>query len=517
MKKRALIAILAVLAAAAGGGGWYWRQYPAPPRLEIQKTALKRGDVRRSVSTSGAVRAVITVEVGSQVSGLISAVEADYSDRVAKDAVLARIESSSFESRVREAGAGVAVAESNIAIQEADLARTEANLRKADSDLRRTEALARQGNAAQATLESAQAAYDASAASLKMSRAQISNARATLLQRQAALDSAQIDLSRTVIRSPIEGVVIERAIEVGQAVSASLSAPRIFTVAQELSHIEIAAEVDEADIGQIAVGNKVSFSVAAYPDVSFSGEVGQIRLGAVTLQNVVTYKVIVEADNADGKLLPGMTATVDIVTGERPGALVVANEALRFQPRGPAEQLVRRPAGPSPAGAAPAAGAPPPVPQAQPGRAPAAPGEAGPAASPNAAAAALLRLVDALTRQLELTPQQVADIRRQIGELRIGNGGAGTGAQAAAARERLQGNFRRIVAAALTDEQRKKYDELQAAGPQRFGTVWVVAADGMLEPRRVALGLSDSTVTEIRGPNLSPGMEAATRVREIAR
>ena len=310
-------------------------------RLDIQTAEVKRGDVRRVVSTSGTVRALVTVDIGSQLSGNIGEVNVDYSTEVKKGEVLARIEPSSFETRVREEEAGVAVAKANVDLQEAGVERAEANLHKAELDLGRAKELVAKGATSQAALDTAIAAAAKRHAPISPSPRPMSRTpRRRSTQREATLDSARIDLDRTYIRSPIDGVVIDKIVEVGQTVAASLQAPKLFTIAQDLDHVQIEAQVDEADIGQVTSDNPVSFTVDAYPDVTFEGTVEQIRLAPIALQNVVTYTVVIAADNPLGRLLPGMTANVEIVTGEHPDVVVVPNDALRFQPRGPAEALV---------------------------------------------------------------------------------------------------------------------------------------------------------------------------------
>lgn len=344
MRRFFLLILLVLLLAGSAFAYARWRD-GGTPELDIATTRLTLGEVRRVVATSGSVRALVTVEVGSQLSGQIKEIYADHSDRVVHGQEIARIDPRTFEARLREAEAALKVAEAGAVLQRAGVARAEANLRKAERDFRRAESLQARGAVSRAALDTALAAFEAAKAELAIAQAEVRNAEATLLQRQAALDSARIDLDRTFIRSPIQGVVIERSVEVGQTVAASLSAPKLFTIAQDLTRIQIDAQVDEADIGQIAVGNPVGFTVDAFPERSFKGTVEQIRLAPVNLQNVVTYTVVVAADNADGRLLPGMTAHVEILTGERRGVPVVPNEALRFQPRGPAERLARADAG----------------------------------------------------------------------------------------------------------------------------------------------------------------------------
>lgn len=329
------LALLGLLAAGTAAGYARWQAEPAgAPEVETARVAL--GDVRRVVATAGAVRPLVTVEVGSQLSGQIREVYADGGSAVRRDQEVARIDPRTFATRLREAEAAVRVAEAGAELRRAGVVRAEAALRQAEREHRRAQALRERGNAAQATLDGALAALEAAQAGLAIARAEVADADATRQQREAARESAAIDLDRTFIRSPIDGVVIERSVEVGQTVAASLSAPKLFTIAQDLTRIRIDAQVDEADVGQVAVGNPVSFTVDAFPDLGFAGQVAEIRLAPVTLQNVVTYTAVIDAANPDGRLLPGMTANVEIVTAERRGVRVVPAEALRFRPRGAA-------------------------------------------------------------------------------------------------------------------------------------------------------------------------------------
>jgi HlyD family secretion protein len=340
LKRLLPIALMGLLLAGSALGYARWQARPTNG-LDIQTAHMRRGEVRSVVVTTGTVRPLVTVEVGSQLSGQIREIYADHSDHVRKGQEIARIDPRSYEARLREAEAAVKVAEAGAELQRAGVVKAEANLRRAERDHRRAEALQARGNTSQAALDTALAAFEAARAELAIARGEVANAEATLLQRQAAQDSARIDVDRTFIRSPIDGVVIERSVEVGQTVAASLSAPKLFRIAQDLTRIEIDAQVDEAAIGQIEVGDEVSFTVDAYPERGFVGTVEQIRLSPTTLQNVVTYIVVVAAQNADGRLLPGMTANVEILTALRQGVPVVPNEALRFRPRGAALELAR--------------------------------------------------------------------------------------------------------------------------------------------------------------------------------
>jgi HlyD family secretion protein len=487
--KKGWLFILVVAAAAGAGAYYYWQQQVAAGRLDIQTAEVKRGDVRRVVATSGTVSALVTVEIGSQLSGNIGAVNVDYSTEVKQGEVLARIEPSSFETRVREEDAAVAVAKANVDLQEAGIGRAEANLHKAELDLGRAKELVTKGATSQAALDTAVAAEQSAVADLAIAKPNVENAKATLTQHEATLDSARIDLDRTYIRSPIDGVVIDKIVEVGQTVAASLQAPKLFTIAQDLNQVQIGAQVDEADIGQVTSGNPVSFTVDAYPDVSFEGKVERIRLAPVSLQNVVTYTVVIAADNPLGRLLPGMTANVEIITGEHPGVVVVPNDALRFQPRGPAEALVRDTT---------ATGATQVV---------------------SGAGDRTGRLLDKLRVDLELTPQEVDKVRAGVeAEFATLRSAAppGAGPSQDDAREQARMRIAQVLRVVLTPDQYKKFQELQRArrGGPRSGTVWTYDGGGLV-PRQVRLGLSDANATEVTD-GLEPGARVVLRTRELA-
>jgi HlyD family secretion protein len=480
--------IVLLVAALAGGAGYYYWQERTTPKLDIQTVAATRGDVRRIVSTSGTVRALGTVEIGSQLSGNIGEVNADFSSEVKQGQVLARIEPSTFESRVREEEAGLAIAKANVALQEATVERAEANLRKTELDLRRADELVRKGVGAQAVLDAATAAQLGAAAELAIAKAQVENAKATLEQRQATLDSARIDLERTYIRAPIDGVVIERIVEPGQTVAASMTAPKLFTIAQDLSQVQIDAQVDEADIGQVTSDNPVSFTVDAYPDITFKGTVEQIRLAPAALNNVVTYAVVIAADNPLGRLLPGMTANVEIVTGEHKDAVIVPSEALRFQPRGPAQAALARDAWST-------------------GAVLASTGERG------------ARLLQRLKEQLELGEEELREIRAALDAEFAAIKNAGPPAVGVAQedmREQARMRIAKVLRAVLAPEKYKKYEEMarrRPGGPRR-ATLWTYA-DGSFWPHEVRLGLTDGTITEIT-EGLPEGAPVVVRVREVA-
>lgn len=474
-----------LLAGLAAGGGYYYWQHRTTPQLDIQTAAATRADVRRIVSTSGAVRALGTVEIGSQLSGNIGEVNADFSSEVKQGDVLARIEPSTFESKVREEEAGLAIAKANVSLQDATVERAEANLRKAEIDLRRADELVRKGVGAQAPLDAAKAAHEGAIAELTIAKAQVENARATVEQRQATLDSARIDLERTYIRSPIDGVVIERTVEPGQTVAASMTAPKLFMIAQDLSQVQIDAQVDEADIGQVTSDNPVSFTVDAYPDVTFKGTVEQIRLAPEALNNVVTYTVVIAAENPLGRLLPGMTANVQIVTGENKNVVVVPSEALRFQPRGPAQAALAR--------------------------------DAWATGSVLASGDRGARLIARLKDQLDLSEDEVNNIRAGLDAefAAIRNAGPPVlGASQEDMREQARLRIAKVLRNVFSPEKYKKFEEMarQRPGGPRRATIWTYA-DGAFWPHEVRLGLTDGNVTEIV-EGLPEGANVVVRVRE---
>lgn len=487
--KRFLLFLL-LLTALGGGAGYYVWAQGQTGALDIQTVEVTRGAVRRVVATSGAVRALGTVEVGSQLSGQIGELNVDFSSEVKQGGVLARIEPSTFETKVREAEAGLALARAGITVQEATIARAEANLTKAKADLNRSQQLVARGVTTEAAQDAAVAAEQAAVADVAIARAQLENARATLLQRQATLDSAKIDLERTFIRAPIDGVVIARTTEVGQTVAASLQAPILFTIAQDLTRVQIDAQVDEADIGQVAQGNPVTFTVDAYPDLKFTGVVSQIRLAPTALANVVTYTVVIDAENPMQRLLPGMTANVEIETGTREGVLLLANEALRFQPRGAAEALVEGDV------------------------------EEGARGRGRRGADRGQRMLDRLRTELKLDDatyeRAAAAIQKTLADFRAERQNAGS-PPGDDQREQVRARMAAALRTALSAEQYRAYEEMQRLAPSgpRRATVYVLGGDGRLRPHDIRLGLADGTATEIVA-GIEPGAKVVVRVREPA-
>ena len=295
--------ILAVLG-GAGWAGWYYWQKPRNKQPDYRTAEVARGDLTQSVTASGQLNPVLNVQVGSQISGMIQRLYADYNSTVTQNQVIAELDASTYRAVVHQAEADLANAKAGL-----ELAQVNA---KRSAELRKTELIAI-------------SEHDKNIADLHQAEAQV-------LLRDAAVEKAKVDLNRCTIYAPTNGIVISRNVDVGQTVAASLSAPTIFVIANDLSKMQIDALVSEADIGGVEVGQDVNFTVDAFPSRNFSGKVSQIRNAATTNQNVVTYDTVITVENADLKLRPGMTANVSIVIAEREDVLKIPNAALRFKP-----------------------------------------------------------------------------------------------------------------------------------------------------------------------------------------
>ena len=496
------IAVVAIL----GGGTWWWTARKGEAADSAYRTAtIERGDIRVAISATGTLSAISTVTVGSQSSGQVTDVLVDYNSEVKKGEVLARIDPSTYEAQIEQGNAQIANAQ-------ASLKQAQATLANAELDYTRKADLGRHKLVAQSDVDLARAARD-------QARAQVNAAQASIRQQTASTQTTRVNLDRTVIRSPVDGVVLTRTIEPGQTVAASLQAPELFTIAEDLAQMKIELSVDEADIGQVQVGQGVSFTVDAFPDRQFRGQVSQVRLAATTTNNVVTYPVVVTVDNADGTLLPGLTVNAEIEVSRRDDVLKAANAALRFKP---ADQSA---SGTAAAGAGAARG-----------------GGTG-----------MLDDLTAFVAGLELTPAQqaafdadAASSRQRQDEARKameaaaqaaqragasasgampgmmgpprGGSGQGSGASGQMRQrmlERFQQNFAGFLAS-LDDSQRKAVERQLAdlAGARRV-TVYKLE-DGKPTPVLVRLGASDGSNTEISG-NVAEGDLLVTGERAAAR
>jgi HlyD family secretion protein len=365
------------LAGIGAGGYFVWNPTRGSAADVPYRTALvDRGTITASVRATGTLNPVTTVLVGSQLSGQVVEILVDYNSPVKAGQVVARLYSEQIKSRRDAALADLAQARADLSMRQAQIDKSRAVLQRAEAttlDLqaqrdrakaqlaeaernldRQTELTARavgtqnaldqartQTDIQKASLASAEAQIASNAAEITglqadiaLARAQLHSAEAIILQRQAKLRDIEIDLARTDIKSPVDGVVVKRDIDLGQTVAASLSAPTLFTIAQDLREIDIHANIDEADVGRIREGQRTTFTVNAHPNRTFNGTVRMVRLGAQTVSNVVTYTAVIGVDNADLALLPGMTANLQIVTDERRDVLRIPNAALRFRPAG---------------------------------------------------------------------------------------------------------------------------------------------------------------------------------------
>src|SRR3982074_685404 len=308
---------------------------------QVQHFAAKveRGDIHDVVEATGRMNWVITVQVGSQVSGTIAKLNADFNSRVHKGDVVALIDPALFKGALLQTTADLEYANANREAARANLEKARAGLVKTKADYDRAVGLTRDGVMSEQQLYLAKSNYDAANASVGAAAANITQAEAQISQKKAAVTIAQTNLDYTVIRSPIDGTVVARNVDVGQTVAASLQAPTIFTIAQDLTKMLVYAKTDESDVGKIKVNQPATFKVDAFPRETFTGAVSQVRMNSTVVQNVVTYDTIIEFDNPELKLFPGMTAYVSIPVASASNVLSVPNGALRYKPDLKAEEI----------------------------------------------------------------------------------------------------------------------------------------------------------------------------------
>jgi HlyD family secretion protein len=335
LKRHWLIAGLVVVAIAVFAAF----QFKGHDQAKYFTTKVDRGEIREVVEATGTINAVTTVQVGSQVSGTISRLNADFNSRVKKGQIVAQIDPSLFEGSLLQAKADLANAKANVVASQANLDKAQATAVQTRADYERTSGLTQAGVMSQQQLDLAKANADSGDAAVSAGKATITQAVAQVQQKQAAVTVAQTNLDYTTIHAPIDGTVIARSVDVGQTVAASLQAPTLFTIAQDLTKMQVYASTDESDVGMIHTGQVVTFKVDAFPKDSFTGRVSQVRLNATTVQNVVTYNTIIDFDNPDLKLFPGMTAYITIPVAEASDTLRVPNGALRYKPDMTADQV----------------------------------------------------------------------------------------------------------------------------------------------------------------------------------
>src|SRR5512146_1876749 len=303
-----------------------------PKPVQYTTAKVVKGDIRDEVQATGTINAVTTVQVGSQVSGTISAIGADFNDKVRKGQVIAKIDPLIFEGQLVQAQADLANAVANVSAAKANVAKAQAAAVQSAQEYQRNVGLANAGVVAQQQLDAAKATNDSNIAAVDAAKAALEQALAQQRQKAAAVTVAQTNVNNCIIRAPIDGTAIARSVEVGQTVAASLQAPTLFTIAQDLTKMQVYTNTDESDVGMIKPGQKVEFRVDAFPKQTFNGIVQEVRMNATTVQNVVTYNTVVSFDNPEMKLFPGMTAYVTIPVATATDALEVPDAALRYRP-----------------------------------------------------------------------------------------------------------------------------------------------------------------------------------------
>lgn len=323
--------IIAVLLAAIGTLTAFKFEAAKTPQYYTEK--VQQGDIQNVVQATGSITAVTTVQVGSQVSGTIQKLYADFNSHVTQGQVIAQIDPALFQGALLQAKADLQDAIANLASAKASLAKAQATEVQTHQDYNRYDELAKDGVVPQQQFDSAKAAWQGAVADVASAQSAITQDEAVIQQKKAAVTVAQTNLDYTTIRSPIDGTVVARSVDVGQTVAASLQAPTLFTIAKDLTKMQVYVSTDESDVGAIQVGQTATFKVDAFPAETFKGTVSQVRLNAATVQNVVTYTTVVDFDNSQMKLFPGMTAYVSIPVQQANNVVKVPNGAMRFKPQ----------------------------------------------------------------------------------------------------------------------------------------------------------------------------------------
>lgn len=497
---RRSIAAAVVVALAAGAFVMLRKREADAAAGTFRTVAVERGDIRVAISSTGTLSAISTVTVGSQISGQVTDVLVDFNDEVKRGQVIARIDPKTYEAQIAQGNAQIASAR-------ATLSQAQATLVNAELDYRRKADLGARQLVARSDVDLAQAA-------LEQARAQVNAAQASIRQQTASTLTTQVNLDRTVIRSPVDGVVLTRSIEPGQTVAASLQAPELFTIAEDLAKMKIELAVDEADIGQVRAGQNVSFTVDAFPDRQFRGTVEQVRVSATTTNNVVTFPVVVTVDNSDGTLLPGLTVNAEIEVSRRDDVLKVSNAALRFKPADEGDAAATQAVAGAPRGGS---GALEDLTRTA--------GELKLDASQQAAFDSAVATVRARQQARQAQATQQGGGNRLFG----GGGGGGRGgppgmAAAGGAGGNLQAQMRQRMAdrlkedfaafrATLDDAQKKQWDAALSAQVNARRAPLYRLVDGKPQQVMVRIGASDGSNTEISGGGLKPGDVVVTGER----
>jgi HlyD family secretion protein len=329
MKK--LITVLLLVVVVGGGAAFMYTRRNAQD-VQVQTAPVSKGDILDTVGATGTLQAVTTVQVGSQVSGNISWLGADFNSIVKKNQVIAKLDPSLFEAGLEQSKANLSQAQANFNKSKSDLERTKVQLIDAQQKYTRAQELAARNLLPQSDLDAAKIAVDTAQAQLGSQQATVKQTEAAVTQSQASVNQNQVNLDHTIITAPIDGIITQRSVDVGQTVQASMQAPTLFIIAADLTKLQVNASIDEADVGRIRPGQHVTFRVDAYAGETFEGTVSQIRLQPVVVQNVTTYGTVIDVPNEQMKLRPGMTANVKVEIAKRTDATRIPNAALRFRP-----------------------------------------------------------------------------------------------------------------------------------------------------------------------------------------
>jgi HlyD family secretion protein len=527
--KRIVIGLLIVVAVGAGAGAIYIRR--SGTEVQVQTSPITRGDLIDSVGATGTLQAVTTVQVGSQVSGNISFLGADFNSIVKKGQVIARLDPSLFDAQLQQARANLSQARANLAKAQSDLERNKVMLVDAQQKYTRAKELAAKSLLPQSDLDAAKIAVDSADASLQSAQATVTQSQAAVSQSDASVNQNQVNLDHTVIEAPIDGIIIQRSVDVGQTVAASMQAPTLFIIAADLTKMQVNANIDEADVGRIRPSQTVTFRVDAYPGEEFQGTVAQIRLQPVVVQNVTTYGTIVDVPNPDLKLKPGMTANLKVQIAKRSDALRVPNAALRFRPNADVFAALNQPmppeaqfggrgrggqgggsrtggAGNAAVNAAPGASSPAPAASAQSAPAGSMPG------APSAGGGGRggfdpARMMD---RFKTMTPDEQKQFITRM---------KGRGQDTSAFDKVASAKPASAAAAAMkpkygAPQSAQTIDALFAPLPvvESRGRAWVFM-DHQLKPVNMRLGITDGTNTELLSSELQQGQEVVTGVTGV--
>lgn len=513
MKRKIIYWMLVVFLGGAAYGGYAYFYKDKETTVKYKTVKVEKGSLSSFVTANGTINPVTTVLVGSQISGMIKRLYADYNTQVKKGQLIAEIDPDIFQAQVSQAKAklenakaaylnvqaDILNAQANIEANKASVIKAQVALEDARRNLQRASELFSRNLIAASDRDAAQTAYDSAAAQLEAalaqkkaaeaqleaSKARLESARAQIKQAEAEVELAQVNLNHTRITAPVNGIVISRNVDVGQTVAASLQAPTLFTIAQDLTEMQVETNVSEADIGRVRIGQAATFTVDAFPQMTFQGKVTEIRNAPQTIQNVVTYNVIVQVKNPDFKLRPGMTANVAILVAHRENVLKIPNAALRFRPDFARKETTT--SSPKPERETTRMESPPSAEQ----------------------------ILERLKKDLQLSAAQerqikiiLQDSQREIQTARK----AGDPEELKNKIKEVGQIIRQKIHGVLTDEQKKKYALLEqrmetAKTPAPVFKVWTLNPEGRPAPVEIAIGISDGSFTEVLSGNLREGQE----------